>query len=78
MTGSVYVPFAEDRNVFIDTKKCGTTNVPFQVEVGTHNIDLGWPQDYTPSTQEIVVLPSHTPLAPLEVNFESKNVEAQS
>ena len=70
MTGSVYVPFAEDRNVFIDTKKCGTTNIPFQVEVGTHDIDLGFPEDYTPVTQKIVVLGTHTPLAPLVVNFE--------
>ena len=70
MTGSVYVPFAEDRTVYIDTKKCGTTNVPFQVQVGTHDIDMGWPQDYTPSSQRIVVLASHTPLAPLVVTFE--------
>ncbi len=75
MTGSVYVPFTQDREVFIDTKKCGMTNIPFSVEVGTHNIDLGSPPDYSPVMQQIVVLSSHTPLAPLVVHFQEEEEE---
>ena len=69
MAGSVLVPFAEERDVFINTQKCGTTNVPFDVEVGTHDIDLGEPVNYDPPTQRIRVRSSNTPLDPLVVNF---------
>lgn len=65
MLGSVLVPSAEECDVFIDNQRCGTTNVPFDVEVGTHDIDLGGPP-----SQRITVLPSHTPLNPLIVHFQ--------
>jgi hypothetical protein len=64
MPGSVLVPSIQQCDVFIDQKQCGTTNVPFDVEIGTHDIDLG-----APPSQRITVLPSHTPLNPLVVEF---------
>jgi hypothetical protein len=63
--GSVLVPSDKECDVFIDNGLAGTTNVPFDVEVGTHDIDLG-----APPTQRITVLPTHTPLNPLVVHFE--------
>lgn len=69
MPGSVYVPFDEARDVFVDNTKCGTTNVPFDVEVGTHDIDLGDPKNYTPPSRHVQVLAKHTPLNPLVVSF---------
>ncbi|HUP61511.1 MAG TPA: hypothetical protein VNA69_13945 [Thermoanaerobaculia bacterium] len=65
MPGSVLVPFEDLRDVFIDGQLCGTTNVPFDVQVGTHDIDLGGPP-----SQRIIVLPTHTPLNPLIVHFQ--------
>lgn len=69
MLGSVLVPYEDDREVFIDNTRCGTTNAPFDVETGTHEIDLGEPDDYTPSSRRIRVKASHTPLNPLVVEF---------
>jgi hypothetical protein len=69
MVGSVLVPFPEARDVFIDNGKCGVTNIPFDVEVGTHDIDLGLPADYNPPTRQIRVKSTNTPLAPLIVKF---------
>ena len=69
MTGSVLVPFSEERAVFIDNTKCGTTNTPFEVEVGTHDIDLGSPVDYDPPTQIIQVKAQNSALNPLVVHF---------
>jgi hypothetical protein len=69
MPGSVFVPFVETRDVFVDNQKSGTTNLPFDVEVGTHDIDLGLPRDYTPASRHVQVLAKHTPLNPLEVAF---------
>jgi hypothetical protein len=69
MSGSVYVPFEEDRDVFIDNTKCGRTNIPFEVEVGTHDIDLGSPLDYDPPTQSIQVKALNSPTNPLVVHF---------
>jgi hypothetical protein len=65
MPGSVLVPFGSHSDVFIDNQLCGTTNEPFDVEIGTHEIDLGGPP-----SQIIIVLSSHTPLNPLIVHFE--------
>jgi hypothetical protein len=69
MSGSVLVPFGEDRDVYIDNTKCGRTNIPFEVEVGTHDIDLGSPLDYEPSTQTIQVKAQNSALNPLVVHF---------
>lgn len=69
MPGSVLVSWPTDRDVFIDNKLCGTTNAPFDVEIGRHDIDLGEPADYTPSTRKIIVRSVHSPLAPLRVSF---------
>jgi hypothetical protein len=69
MSGSVLVPFEEDRDVFIDNTRCGTTNLPFEVEVGTHDIDLGAPADYDPPTQKIQVKSQNSSLNPLVVHF---------
>jgi hypothetical protein len=67
MPGSVLVPFDGVLDVFIDNQRCGVTNIPFDVEVGTHDIDLG-----TPPSQRIIVLSSHTPLNPLIVQFQEQ------
>jgi len=69
MTGSVLVPFAEERDVYIDNTRCGRTNSPFEVEVGTHDIDLGSPLDYDPPTQTIQVKAQNSSLNPLVVQF---------
>lgn len=69
MSGSVLVPFEEDRDVFIDNTKCGRTNIPFEVEVGTHEVDLGSPLDYDPPTVMIQVKAQHSALNPLVVHF---------
>lgn len=69
MPGSVLVPFPEDRDVFVDDKLCGRTNAPFDVEVGTHQVDLGEPIDYDPVTKTATVKSSHTPLKPLRLQF---------
>ena len=58
--GSVLVPYGETRDVFVDNQKCGTTNLPFDIEIGTHDVDLGDPQDYAPPSRQ--VLAKHTPL----------------
>ena len=68
MPGSVLVPFGEKLDVFIDSQVCGTTNVPFDVEIGTHDIDLG-----RPPSKRIRVRSSHTPLNPLIVEFEEQS-----
>jgi hypothetical protein len=70
--GSVLVQYIENRDVFSDTAKIGFTNLPFDVDTGTHDIDLGQPPDYSPATQKIKVKASHTPLAPLIVKFVPK------
>jgi len=69
MLGSVLVQFKESRDVFIDNTRCGVTNEPFDVQTGTHDIDLGTPADYTPPTRKIKVKGTHTPLAQLVVTF---------
>ena len=69
MSGSVLVPFSEDRDVFIDTQRCGRTNIPFEVQVGTHDIDLGEPLNYSPATQKIQVKAQSSSLNPLVVEF---------
>jgi len=73
MNGSVLVSYAEVRDVFIDNTKCGFTNEPFDVQTGTHDIDLGDPVDYAPPTKQIKVKSTHTPLAPLVVKFTPKD-----
>ena len=75
MQGSVLVSFDETRDVYIDNTKCGTTNEPFGVEVGSHICDLGTPIDYIPSQRTIKVKATHTPLAPLAVKFERPEEE---
>ena len=72
MPGSVLVPYDDTRDVFVDNKLFGSTNLPFDVEVGTHDIDLGNPHDYTPSSRHVQVLAQHTTLKPLVVNFTRK------
>ncbi|HYK05822.1 MAG TPA: hypothetical protein VE974_29015 [Thermoanaerobaculia bacterium] len=69
MPGSVLVSWPTERDVFIDNKRCGTTNAPFDVEIGRHDIDLGGPADYMPPTRKIIVRAVHSPLAPLRVTF---------
>lgn len=69
MSGSVLVPFEVDRPVYVDNTKCGTTNVPFEVEVGTHDVDLGNPVNYDPPSQRIKVKSLNSSLNPLVVHF---------
>ena len=69
MIGSILVEYSEQRDVFVDNTKCGTTNEPFDVQTGTHDIDLGQPVDYSPTTKKIKVKTSNTSLNPLIVRF---------
>jgi hypothetical protein len=75
MPGSILVEYREARDVFIDTTKCGITNQPFDVDTGTHDIDLGLPLDYVPRTKKIKVKASNTPLNPLIVKFTLEGEE---
>lgn len=74
MTGSVRVDFDEDRDVFIDNTRCGRTNVPFEVEVGTHDVDLGNPVNYTPLMQTIQVKAQNSSLNPLVITFLAEEI----
>jgi hypothetical protein len=69
MPGSVLVFWPTVRDVYIDNKLCGTTNAPFDVEIGRHDIDLGAPADYDPPSRKIAVRAMHSPLNPLRVTF---------
>ncbi|HEY0142430.1 MAG TPA: hypothetical protein VGF48_16145 [Thermoanaerobaculia bacterium] len=69
MIGSILVEYSESRDVYVDNTKCGLTNEPFDVETGTHDIDLGEPVDYSPHTKKIRVRASDTSLNPQIVRF---------
>lgn len=69
MIGSILVQYKEDRDVFVDTIRIGTTNLPLEVQTGTHDIDLGAPVSYYPKTQKVKVVSKNTPLQPLVVVF---------
>lgn len=69
MPGSVLVVFDESRDVFVDNQLLGVTGEPFDVELGTHDFDLGEPADYKPLSRHLRVMTRHTPLKPLVVKF---------
>lgn len=75
MLGTVLVEYSDERDVFIDNTRSGVTNEPFDVESGTHDINLGEPVNYFPSTKKIRVRTSHTPLNPLIVRFTPEGEE---
>ncbi len=75
MPGSVLVQYSTQRDVYVDGTQCGFTNEPFDVETGTHDIDLGDPVDYFPSTKKVRVRSTHTPLNPLLVVFTPEGEE---
>lgn len=47
----IRVNFRERRTVFIDRCACGMTGQLINVNSGVHEIDLGDPRDYAPSSQ---------------------------
>lgn len=69
----VIVSFPTDRFVYIDGEKGGRTNEVLRVEAGTHEFDLGSPQDYEPGLQEIEVAET-TVLQPMEIVFSQKDI----
>jgi hypothetical protein len=69
----IIVNFPTDRFVFIDGEKGGRTNEVLRIEAGTHEFDLGSPEDYDPELQEVVVEET-TVLQPLEIVFSRKDV----
>lgn len=54
--GFLLVEYPTVRQVFIDDVQCGLTNTPFQVSNGSHRIDLGPNQTYSPSFRRVEVL----------------------
>jgi hypothetical protein len=67
MDGWVLVTFLTVRNVYVDGVRCGETNTAFNVQLGTHTLDLDEPKDYTPA--QIVALIDGTPVNPTIVAF---------
>lgn len=64
----IYIKYHRNRNVFIDSHLSGKTNETLRVEAGTHRIDLGEPQNYTPKFRRASVSGT-TPLTPEEISF---------
>lgn len=64
----VMVVHPRTRDVFVDGRRSGQTNVVLIVAKGTHRFDLGTPLDYTPRRRDVKVVGT-SPLDPLEIAF---------
>ena len=62
------VLFPTVRDVYVDGTKCGVTNVPFNVQLGTHTITLGDPQNYKPANVTMSI--DGNPANPTIIVFE--------
>jgi hypothetical protein len=49
----IRVTFPDRRTVFIDGGATGRTGVTLTIDEGPHDVDLGTPQNYTPSQQSV-------------------------
>lgn len=65
----IVVEFPDERNVYVDGKPSGRTNIPIPVSRGFHRITLGELPDYTPSFQ-VVDVGGAPEVAPLRVEFQ--------
>jgi len=65
----VRINYFRSRNVYIDGVLTGKTNVILRVDEGTHIIDLGPNQNYTPSSIRKKVTRTSA-LRPMEFDFE--------
>jgi hypothetical protein len=66
------VRFEEDREVVIDDRPQGRTNIVIELEKGTHVIRLATPpEDFTPDGIKIV-LENTNVISPKEVRFDKK------
>lgn len=70
MDGWVKVLFPKARDVYVDGIRCGVTNTPFNVQLGTHTFDLDVPNDYTPPTETLSI--DGTPTNPTVVKFDPR------
>jgi hypothetical protein len=63
------VHFERSRRVVIDDEFNGRTEQVIEIDAGRHEISLGPPHNFTPTSQ-IVILRDTTSLEPREVTFE--------
>lgn len=64
----VKVVYPRTRDVFVDGRRSGQTNVVLIVARGTHRFGLGTPADYKPAKRDVKVAGTSA-LAPLEIEF---------
>ena len=69
----IVVKYFRSRNVYLDGNLIGKTNQTLRVEEGTHLVDLGQPDNFTPASQKIRVTGT-TQILPLEIEFQFKEV----
>ncbi len=69
MDAWIIVTFPSVRDVYVDGVRFGKTNTMFNVQLGTHRIDLDVPRDYTPAN--VVALIDGTPLCPTVIAFRA-------
>jgi hypothetical protein len=65
----VKIVYPRLRDVFVDERRSGRTNVVLLVAKGTHRFHLGVPQDYAPARRDVKVTGT-SPLAPREIEFD--------
>jgi hypothetical protein len=60
----------DEKDVLIDGKPKGKTNVAFEIEDGTHTVSIAPPPACDPAQCEVILKPNETgPLSPREVPF---------
>jgi len=64
----VKVKYLRTRDVFVDGRRSGETNLVLIVSRGTHRFELGTPPDYAPRKRDVQVTGTSA-LAPLEIDF---------
>lgn len=65
----IVVRFPETRDVFVDGKVAGRTEITLRVGEGTHTIHLGEPRNYTPKWRRPNVTGTN-PILPMQITFE--------
>jgi len=68
----VIVRFPSSRDVYVDGEKNGRTDDSIRVDAGSHQFDLGSPQDYDPESREVAVTGT-TLFDPMEIVFTEKD-----
>lgn len=68
----IKVLYPQKRDVFVDGRRSGETDVKMIVARGRHRFDLGAPHDYSPGHQDVTVTGT-SPLSPMPIEFRRGN-----